>query len=134
MEEKDKKLDMKELGRRFKQIRQQEGRQVVDLEVLLITVGCDAAAWGAGPGIVDEHVDPLVALVQLASELAHLVEVVEISKEVVGADRAGGVGGTLRVASDEHHLLVPLGELPGCFGADAAARSGDDDRASAHDH
>ena len=114
------------------QIREEEGRQVVHLEVLLEAVVGDAAAGRGAAGVVDEHVDAPVALVQLAGELAHLVEVGEVGEEVVGADRAGDVGGALGIAPDDHHLLALRDELPRGLGADAAARPGDDDRASAH--
>ena len=59
---------------------EQEARQVVDLETVLVAVLAQQALVGSGAdaGVVDEHVEPIVIAKDFLREISHLVEGSEI--------------------------------------------------------
>jgi hypothetical protein len=91
-------------------------------------------ARGGQSGIVDQHVDPVIAPVELGGRAAHRGEVAEVGKDHLGRGRSGRAGGELGghgvglglVASHDGDRGTPLCESTGDFLADATGGSGDD--------
>ena len=118
-------------GRRLQpveqQVRQQERGEVVDRHRELEPIGRDRTSSGDEPGVVDENVDPLVALEERRGDAAYLGERREVCHEWLGTDLPGDRSGAPLVAADGNDRGAAFRELDRGRAPDPRARAGDHD-------
>jgi hypothetical protein len=107
---------------------EQVGRQVVDLEGLLVPVDGDRPPGERGAGVAGQHVDPREPVAQLSGQPADVVQPGEVGGQRDGTgqlrrDRRG----LLRGSAHDHHPGAPAVQPAGRRGPDAVAGTGDDD-------
>ena len=114
---------------------QQEWREVVEGPCHLDAVDAQLAAREHGAGIVDEHVDPLVAIGDLVGQPANFRQRRQIGEENIGRLAAWRNAGDLRtcragfvtIARDDRQRRATGGQRLRGSQADAIRGSGDDD-------
>jgi len=115
------------------QIGQQEGREMVDREGQLVTIGRNRVARRDQPGIIDQHVEPLVPRPYLGGEGAHRVEAGKIgdrgfelgARHALG-DKAARRLGALGIAPDHDDPHPRAREAKRRMASNSGARPGDD--------
>ena len=121
------------------QIREQERRQVVDRERSLVAVLGQLATMRVGAGVVDQHVDAVVAVEQLLREPADLGQRREVRPQRLNRpparpldsprDRVQPAG----ISAHRHDNTASPRQLDGGGGADAGASpSNDEDTLPGH--
>jgi len=109
------------------QVRQQERREVVDLEGHLVTVGADGARGEDGARVIGQDVDPLVASQQVRREPAHVRKPTVVRQVRPAAYPPRHRRGLVWRPPHHRHGGSELGEPPGRCRADPGTRAGDHD-------
>ena len=115
---------------------------MVDRKGKLVAVPGQLKAWADQPGIVDQHIDPLVFCQQGFGQLAHRGEAGEIGERSLDPVRAGTLGdeaprplGARRIAADHDDLHALPRQTERGVESDAGRRAGDDrDPLARRDH
>ena len=116
----------------MEEVGEQEGREVVDLEVRLVAVGGRPGRGEGAAGVVHQHVQRADPLGDLLGQAAYVVEAGEVGDQGLGADGLRDRPQLVEGASGDVHRRASRRQHACRLGADPVARPGHQDRTARH--